>query len=478
MPTEPCDLGAREARAMIGRKQLSPVELTQSCIARIAAIDPALNAITAIDADRALAAAKVAEAAVMAGEPLPLLHGLPIGVKDLEETAGLRSTHGSLLFEHHIPVADDPMVANLRAAGAVVLCKTNTPEFGAGAQTTNRIFGATGNPFDPAKTCSGSSGGSAVALATGMVLLGTGSDLGGSLRTPAAFCGVVGFRPSPGVVPDPLSTVALNPMPVLGPMGRTVDDAVLLLEAMVDFDRRDVFSSGDNLSLYSPIEPADLSTIRVAISTDLGQCPIDTDIAKLFKARVKTFRHVFRSAEDRDPKMDGVHDTFETLRALGFHASFDGLLDTERARLGPNVIANTEAGRRLTVSQIARANIDQTRIYRDFLKLFEGADILISPAAAVSPFPKSQLFVSEINGKTLPTYIHWVAICYALTTALATVACIPCGLDQHGMPFGIQIAGPKGSDAKVLAVAKSLEAVLAADPETRRPVPDLRKLKR
>ncbi len=284
--TEPCDLSAVEARRLIGNKKLSPVELLESCLKRIEAVNPALNAIVAMDEKGAREAAKTAEQMVMSGDSLGLLHGLPIGIKDLQATAGLTTTWGSLIYKDHVPEHDEETVANLRDQGAIILAKTNTPEFGAGANTTNRVYGATGNPFDPKKTCAGSSGGSAVALATGMVPLATGSDYGGSLRTPAAFCGVCGFRPSPGVVPGPERSTALSPFSVNGPMGRSVADLHLLLKAQIDLDKRDPFSSDDALSIPDVLPQADLGSIRVAISTDLGCAPIDADIRRIFQERV------------------------------------------------------------------------------------------------------------------------------------------------------------------------------------------------
>lgn len=476
--SEPCDLSAAEARRLIGIKSLSPVELVKSCLKRIADVDPTLHAITAIDEERALAEASDAEAAVMASDAqLPVLHGLPVGIKDLEATAGLRTTRGSLVYADDVPATDDPVVANIRAAGGIVLCKTNTPEFGAGANTTNRVFGATGNPFDPSKTCAGSSGGSAVALATGMVALASGSDLGGSLRTPAAYCGVVGFRPSPGVVPDPLSTIALNPMGVLGPMGRTVDDTHLLLRGMLDFDPGDPFSSIDAFDAGDPIAAADLASLRVAISVDLGIATVSMEVRQLFADRVKRFAQVFRSAERRDPPFADVHEAFGTLRALSYHAAYDELLDQERHRLGPNVIANTELGRQLTVAEISRAHRQQTRIYRDTIGFFREVDILIAPAAAVQPFPHSEPFVREIDGKAMPNYVRWLALAYGPTTALCCVCCIPCGVDGNGLPFGIQVVGAKGADSQVLAAAKALEQLFAADRSLARPLPDLSRLR-
>ena len=476
--TEPCDLSALEARRRIGLKQLSPVELMQSCIARIERINPAVNAVVTMDAGRALEAAKDAEAAVAAGRPLPPLAGLPVGVKDLDATAGMRTTHGSLVFKDAVPEADDPMVANVRRAGGIVLCKTNTPEFGAGANTVNRVFGATGNPFNPELTAAGSSGGSAVALATGMLPLATGSDMGGSLRTPAAFSGVVGFRPSPGVVPDPLSTVSLSPFAVLGPMGRSVDDAYLLLQAQLDLDRRDPYSSSD-AGAFPPLLPAtDLSSVRAAFSTDLGCAPVDAGIRQVFEGRCRLFQGAFGRADWRAPDFAGVHRAFEVLRGIGFVAAFRDLLAKRREDLGVNVIDNTERAMAWTLPDVSAAHIVQTELYRRFLDFFRDVDVLICPAAAVSPFPHRDRSVAEINGEAMPTYMTWLTLVYALTMALPAVCCIPCGRDHKGMPFGIQVAGPKGSDLRVLAIAKSLEQVLATHEPTRRPLPDLDRLAR
>src|SRR5579875_2607896 len=277
--TEACDLPAVTARALIGRKALSPVELVESCIARIEAVDHAVNAVVARDFERARSAARAAEQAVMRGEALGALHGLPIGVKDLEDTAGLRTTYGSPLYRDYVPKADQRAVAAIRAAGGIVLGKTNTPEWGAGANTRNAVYGATGNPFDPMKSAAGSSGGSAVALACGMVPLATGSDMGGSLRNPAAFCGIVGFRPTPGLVPSEKRAHGWSGLAVLGPMGRTVPDVCLMLASMVSDDARDPLATTvHGMRVRRPADfirpaPVDLSTLRVAITPDLGFAP-------------------------------------------------------------------------------------------------------------------------------------------------------------------------------------------------------------
>jgi amidase len=474
--TKPCDLTALQARQMIGNKQLSPVELLKSCLERIEETNGAVNAIVAMDAESAMAAAERAEQAVMQGEPLGLLHGLPLGIKDLQATGGLRTTWGSLIYKDHVPDEDEDTVANLRDEGGIILAKTNTPEFGAGANTRNRVYGATGNPFDPELSCAGSSGGSAVALALGQVPLATGSDYGGSCRTPAAFCGVVGMRPSPGVVPGPNRPTLLTPFSVNGPLARTVDDLHLLLRAQADIDKRDPFSSDDVMRIPEKLTGIDLSTISAAISTDLGCCPIDAGIAKIFKERVGTFKSAFGEADEAHPDFGDVHEVFEVLRGVNFMGSHLERLEKHRDLLGPNVIDNTERGLQYSAKDVALAQVEQARIAKRFFEFFDDFDVLICPAASVTPFPHEQLFVEEINGEKMPTYMRWLAIAYAPTTALPASIVLPCGVDHKGMPFGIQVMGPNGSDALILEVAKSLEAVLAATPATARPTPDLTKL--
>ncbi len=474
--TELCDLEAVELRRLIGGKEISPVELLESCIGRIEAVDGAVNAMVTCCFDRARDEAEAAEASVMQGEPLGLLHGLPIGIKDLEATAGVRTTFGSKLYADYVPDTDQVSIANTRAEGAIIIGKTNTPEFGAGANTRNLVFGATGNPFDPVKTCAGSSGGSAVALATGMTPLASGSDYGGSLRTPAAFCGVVGYRPSPGVVPAEGRPVGLSPFSVLGPMARTVKDAALLLAAQTSADRRDPFSSGLDPSLFDPLTPADLSSVRVAISTDLGGAPLSNANREIFRARTQTFRHVFAEAEERDPDFADVHECFEVLRGVNFVAAHGQRVRDRRDDLSPNVVDNVDRGLAYSLEDVARAHLQQTRIARDWLGLFDDVDVVICPGASVTPFAHADWSVTEIDGVEMPTYMRWLALTYMPTMATACGAVLPCGVDGKGMPFGIQVLGPPGADRFVLEVACALESVLAADPATARPIPDLAKL--
>jgi len=470
--TDLCDLSALELRRLIGARRISPVELLASCRARIERIDGAVNAFVATCWGRAETEAQAAERAVMAGEPLGPLHGLPIGIKDLALTGELRTTFGSPRFADFVPEADERQVAAVRQAGAIVVGKTNTPEFGAGANTVNPVYGATGNPFDPEKTCAGSSGGSAVALATGMVPLASGSDMGGSLRNPAAYCGVVGFRPSPGAVPHELRLVGWSPLSVQGPMGRSVADAALLFSVMRGSDFRDPLSWPHHQE-KGP-EPVDLGSLRVAISEDLGFAPVDDGIRQVFRQAMDRIRGVFGRADFCDPPLDASADAaFEATRAIAFLAAHADAYGETPEALGPNIRANVDQGLGMSLRDVAEAMKSQTVLYRRFLEFMTGYDALICPAMAVPPFPHAQLYVEAINGQRLRTYFHWLALAYGLTLTAHPVACIPCGRDHTGMPFGIQVCGTRYDDEGTLAIAAALEHHLQSIPELARPLSDL-----
>jgi amidase len=476
--TDPCDLAAVEARRLIGQKRLAPTELLESCIARIESVDHAVNCMVARDFARARMAAREADARVARGESLPPLHGLPIGIKDLEETEGLRTTFGSPIFRDHIPVSDERLVAAVRQAGAVVVGKTNVPEFGAGANTRNAVYGATGNPFDPVRSAAGSSGGSAAALATGMVPLCTGSDTGGSLRNPAAFCGVVGFRPTPGLVPSERRGLGWNNLSVLGPMARTVPDVCLLLSTMVSDDARDPLATTVHgqvvrrpADFAKPVS-VDLSRLRVALTPDFGFAPTERHIAEVFADKIGLFRQIFARAEDATPDCTGADEAFEVLRAVGMLANHLEKLRSRPMDLGPNVRANVEEGLRYSAADVARAHALQTAIYRRWQAFFQNWDVILSPAITISPRPWRELYPAVIDDKPTRTYFHWLALAYAVTLPGHPAVSLPVGLDRHGMPFGLQIVGPRGGDALVLSVAAELEALLAADRRTARPVPD------
>lgn len=478
--TEPCDLPATETRRLIGTRRLSPVELLESCIARIEAVDPAVNALPARDFGGARAAARRAEQAVMQGAALGPLHGLPLAVKDLEDAAGFVNSRGSPIHAGVMVHEDQRSVAAVRAAGAVILAKSNVPEFGAGANTRNAVYGATGNAFDPSKSAAGSSGGSAVALATGMVPLATGSDTGGSLRNPAAFNGVVGFRPTPGLVAN--ETAVFSPLMVLGPMGRTVADTALLLSAMVSDDKRDPLATTihgrpvrhpDQFAVPARI---DLSSLRVALTPDFGFAPTERHIAEVFADKTGLFRDAFALAEDASPDCTGADEAFEVLRTLGFLRKHEPAMRTRPHDLGPNIHANYEEGLRYTAADVARAMGQQADMYRRWQSFFDRFDVVVSPAITISPRPWTELFPAEIDGRPTRTYFHWLSLAYCSSLIGHPSLSLPVGLDRHGMPFGLQIVGPRGGDALVLAAAAALEAHLAGDPRTARPTPDLRAL--
>lgn len=481
--TEPCDFSAVEARRLIGCKRLAPSELLASCISRIESVDPAVNAMVARDFERARAAAKAADAAVAHGDDLPPLHGLPLGVKDLQETAGLVTTHGSVIFRDHVPAQDERLIAAVRQAGAIVIGKTNTPEFGAGANTRNAVYGATGNPFDPMKSCAGSSGGSAVALACGMAPLCTGSDTGGSLRNPASFCGIVGFRPTPGLVANERRGLGWSNLPVAGPMARTVPDLALLLSTMVSDDARDPLATtihGTRVRRaadFATPTPIDLSRLRVALTPDFGFAPTERAIAETFAERTSRFRHVFARAEDATPDCAGADEAFEILRALNFLAAHQDKVRDRPQDVGPNVRANVAEGLRYSAADAARAMALQTAMYRRWQSFFAHYDVILTPSITISPRSWRELYPSEIDGQATRTYFHWLALAYAVTLVGHPALSLPVGVDRFGMPFGVQIVGPRGGDSLVIAVAAALESLLAESPETARPVPDLGRLR-
>ncbi|MFN3447058.1 MAG: amidase [Roseococcus sp.] len=482
--TEPCELSAVAARRLIGRKKLSPVELLDSCLARIGAVNHAVNAMTAMDAEAARAAARAAEAAVMTGERLGPLHGLPLGIKDLEATKGLCTTWGSLLFKDHVPDEDEGMVRRLREAGGIVLGKTNVPEFGLGANTRNAVYGATGNAFDPAFNAAGSSGGSAVALACDMVPLASGSDTGGSLRNPAAFNGIVGYRPSAGLVPNERRGHGWNVLSVLGPMARDVPDLCLMLSAMAGDDAGDPLAytlharrvRGEP-ALYFPPRQIDLSTLRLAATEDFNAALVEGVVRRKFRRIVEACGALFARVEAASPDVTGGDEAFEVLRASGVLAAHGERVKRHPELCGPNMHANVAEGLRYSLADQARAATLQTNIYREFQRFFARHDVLITPAITTSPRPWRELYPAEIDGQRTRSYFHWLALAYYVTLTGHPAVSLPVGLDEKGFPFGLQIVGPRGGDAFVLGVAAALEEAFAGDAEFGRPKPDIAALK-
>lgn len=470
-----CDLPAVELRRLIGTRRVSPVELLRDCIQRIEAVNPAVNAVVATDFERGMDAARAAEAAVMRGGKLGPLHGLPIGIKDLNDTEGLRTTYGSPMFRDHVPDKDERVVAALREAGAIILAKTNTPEFGTGGNTLNDVYGATGNAFDPALSCAGSSGGSGVALATSMLPLCTGSDTGGSLRKPAAWSGVVGFRPSPGLVASERRRQGWSVLSVQGPMGRDVADTALLLSAMASPDSRDPMA---NPLLGAPADlalrrPVDLAALRVATTVDLGFAPVAPSIRRVFLSRVAALAPALARCEAEDPDMVGIDRAYRVIRCTNFLASFQKYYERDPMLLGGNTRSNYEEGLRYSLADLAAAHAEQTRVYRAFQEFFARHDLLLLPCQALTPFPKMQPFPTEMEGIPLTGYFDTSGVTYGISMMGHPAICIPCGKDESGMPFGLQVVGPRGADGFTLDAALALETHFRDMPECRRPLPDL-----
>jgi len=467
---------ALEISSLIRSKALSPLEVFDAFRARIEATDAAVNAFVTVDFDRARDEAKRAEDTVMKAEALGPIHGLPIGVKDLQLTAGVRTTFGSLLYKDNVPASDELMIQRLRAAGGIIIGKTNTPEFGTGANTINRVNGATVNPFDLELSASGSSGGSAAALAVDMVPLATGSDLGGSVRTPASFCGVVGHRPSPGVCPTDQAADAWSPLAVDGPMARNVPDAALMLAAVSGISSRDPISRDLSPETFLSLPEVDTKRLRVAFSADLGCAPVAPEVKRHFATVAERMGPIFGATEWSHPKIRDLDETFEALRAIGYGHAFGDYIDNNRHLCGSNVVANVELSRQLSLADVGRAYARQAELYRNFEAFFRDIDILICPAASVVPFPVTDVYVAEVDGRRMETYIRWVAITYAITLSSHPVTVIPAGLGPTSMPFGLQIVGRSRDDIGTLAAAAAIEAQFGRDPVLARPRPDINML--
>ena len=470
--TEPCDLTATEARRRIGARQLSPVELLQSCFRRIDAVNRQVNGIVAQDRERALVEARAAEQAVMQGRALGALHGLPLGIKDMVDTAGLRTTYGSPVFKDHIPKEDAGLVSRLRNAGAIVQFKTNTPEWAAGGNTFNPVYGVSGNPFAPQLTCGGSSGGSGIALATSMLTLAHGSDNAGSLRIPASFCGVVGMRPTAGLVPYERRAYGPAPLSVEGPMGRTVRDTLLLLSVLASDDPRDPLAGHVDPRLQKDLGPADLSQLRVAFSPDLGGfAPIDADLKALFESKQKAIAGCFKQAASASPDLTDADFAYKTRRAVAFVGTWHKRMQEAPGKWGRLVTGNYEQGLKLSAVQIAQANLRYTEIYRGAVQFFGEHDLLITPTCSVAPWPKHEIYPRTVAGRETPDYFDWVRMTFGITLLNHPAISIPCGVDKRGLPFGLQLVAPRGKDVFLLQAAMALEAMLEP-----RPVPDIARL--
>jgi amidase len=463
---------AIELRALIGRKALSPIEVLDAFIEQMQTINPGVNALCATDFDRARDAAKAAEVAVMKGQALGALHGLPIGIKDLTETAGLLTTFGNTQFTSHVPAQDNSLVARLKAAGAIIAAKTNTPDMGAGANTRNYVWGATGNPFNTTLNAGGSSGGSAAALATDMLPLCTGSDVGGSLRIPAAYCGVAGIRPSPGMVSQSGRKLGWSVLNVVGPMARNIKDMALMYSLCMGDEAMDPLAFPNSPETIWPQAEVDLSGLRVGYTTDFGCCAVDPMIRRVFENRVKAIAKFVQVCEPVTLDLGDPHRAFDVLRAEGFLAQMSEQYAKDPNALSPNVRANVELAQQMTLADRAWAHLEQTHIMQAFAKQMQQYDVILSPVTPVSPFPWQTLYAQTIDGQEMRNYYEWLSLTYVVTLATNPALSLPSGLDEAGMPFGIQVIGKLYQDGRLLAIGSALEHALSADPQTSRPKPN------
>jgi amidase len=466
---ELCECSAREQHARVTRGEVTPSELLDAHLSRIEQVNPRLNAIVTLDVEGARANARRLDELAARRADLPLL-GLPMAVKDLAATRGMRTTMGSPIYRDFVPDYDELFVERLRAAGANIIGKTNTPEFGAGSQTFNPVFGATRNPYDPTRTCGGSSGGAAVALASAMVPLADGSDLGGSLRNPAAFCNVVGLRPSPGRVPSWPKQFSSDALAVHGPMARNVADCAWLLSVMAGPDPRVPISLAENGATFRRDLARDFRGRRVAWSPDLGGYPVAREITAVLEAALPTIAALGCAVESATPDLSDADDIFRTLRAWMFLAR--GRDDYERhgERMKDTLRWNIEQGLALTAADISRAEVARSALVARLTAFFEVYDFLLCPATQVAPFPIEEEWVHEIEGVEMHTYLDWMGVCCAITVTGLPAISVPAGFTADGLPVGLQIVGRRWADFELLQFAHAFEQ--ASGHGRRRPVFD------
>jgi amidase len=448
---------ARQLAADLQSRRLCAVEVMQAFLRQIERVNARVNAIVTLrPVEELLAEAAAADRKLSAGETVGPLHGLPIAIKDLSLTRGLRTTFGSPLYRNFVPTSDELYVERVRRAGAIVIGKTNTPEFGAGSQTFNALFGSTRNPYDLTKTCGGSSGGAAVALACGMLPLADGTDLGGSLRNPASFCNVVGFRPSPGRVPR-LHARPGDTLGVHGPMARSVDDLALLLCVMAGPDERDRLSLPDPGASFRDVPERSFSGVRVAWSERLGRYPVERGVTEVCNAARPVFAGLGCDVVDGEPDLDGVDELFQTLRAEGYAAALRGDLERGRAQLKDTVIWNIEQGLKLTPADLERAARLRAVLDARVEAFFSTHEFLVLPTVQVLPFPVGIDWVRSIEGVRMHTYIDWMATCYVVSCFGTPAISVPCGFSREGLPVGLQLVGRRERDLEVLQLARAFE---------------------
>jgi amidase len=449
---------AGELVALVKAREVTPVEILDAHLAVIERLNPMINAIVTLAVDQARAAAVAAGDAVMRGDALGALHGLPLGIKDVTPTAGIRTTYGSPLFKDHVPTEDAEAVRRLKSAGGIVLGKTNTPEFAAGANTFNDVFGVTRNPWNTALSPSGSSGGSAAAVASGMLPLAQGTDFGCSVRMPAAFCGIVGIRPTPGLTPNYPMSLAWDPGQVHGPLARTAEDAALMLDALVGY------STLSPISVAPPWTSAraevaasrDAKGLRIAYITDIADIGVDTEIDAICRATAMSLRDAGARVEEITFDASEGKAPYQAWRGLWMVGQQLANID-KLEQFGVNLKGNVKAGLKVTPMDFAVAEQARAALFQKFRALFESYDLLLMPASPVKQFPVEQNFPTEVNGNKLENYTDWIAGSFLITLMSLPGGSVPAGKTADGLPVGMQIVGPRFTEPKILSLAKLIQ---------------------
>ncbi len=452
--SELCFTAPRTLVRMLRARKVSATELMQAFIAQIERVNPKVNAIVTFLPEQALRAAKALDRRKAFDRPLA---GLPIAYKDLVPTKGVRTTWGSLVYRDHVPSQNHLIVDRLSAAGAILIGKSNTPEFGAGSQTFNKLFGATRNPYDLSKTCGGSSGGAAAAVAAGMLPFADGSDLAASLRNPGNYCNVVGFRPTPGRVPSWPAANAWDTLSVTGPIGRSVDDTAFLLSAMAGPDPRAPVSIAEPGTIFGRSLKRNFRKTRVAWSRDLGGLPMDRRVTQALEPALAVFRRLGCTVEEAEPDFSGATEAFETLRAVGFLSRYGALLEEHRDKLKDTLIWNIEEGLKRSAQQIARATTLRSELFQRMGAFLEKYEFLLCPVNQLPPFPVEVEWPREIAGVPLANYLDWMKSCYYITITSHPAISVPAGFTPEGLPVGLQIVGRYRDDFGVLQLARAFE---------------------
>jgi amidase len=449
-------LPATEIARRVRARELSPVEVLDACLAQIDRHNPALNAVVTLN-PRARGEAEALEARLARGEDVGPLAGVTVGIKDVTEVAGVRTTYGSPLFADHVPEHDAQVVERLRAAGAVIVGKTNTPEFAAGGNTFNPVFGRTRNPWNPERSAGGSTGGGAAGLASGMFALAQGTDLGGSLRIPASFCGVVGLRPSVGLVPTWPQDYMWDTMQVTGVMGRAAEDVALGLQAVAGAsDRAPLAQPTEGRDFAAAVRAADARGLRVAYCPDIAGIGIDADVERVCRDGALALREAGATVDEIELDLSYGRAAFLALRGLWFVSQLHPHLDKVE-HFGPNVANNVRAGLATTVESLGAAEGARRRIWEQFRALHRDYDLLLTPTMAVAPFTVEENFPRTVGGREMATYVDWIAPTFVLSLTGLPVASVPAGLDAAGMPVGLQIVAPPRGEERALAAAAVLQ---------------------